>query len=1171
MPMSLPLPNPLLAALRIAISESVVLLAAVAGLSTNGIAQTSSTGAITGIAVDPSGAVVSTANVTLVKVNTGEKIFTSSDSVGRFGFLLLKPGPYQLCASKVHFAVTCRSDIEVDVTETLNVELRLTLATVPSQTEVRAEPLKLQTENVALGQVVDAAAVTGLPLATRNFAQIATLSPGVLAGVSNAGELGLGGTALSQTSKSTDGIFVHGLRSYENNWQLDGVSVSDVQSSGSASGGIPIPNPDSIEEFKVQTGLYDAAYGRYAGANVSVITKSGGNEYHGDIFEFFRNDALNANDFFRNRTLQPRPVLKQNQFGFALGGPFKKENLFFFGSYQGTRQVNGLAAGQARIACAASLSTPPLTDDRTPEGLGRLFGGMAGAKGGVAVNADGSNINPSALSILNFKLPNGTLLIPTPQTVDPSRAFAGQGFSSFSQPCHFDEDQFLTNVDYVASRKTRISARFFFADDMQVAEFPGNRFNPTSNIRGFASPGDYGFRTFSGAFSHAFSNTRLNEARLGFARTNSTTASNAPFKWSDVGVAETEVNATNEMPNLNIAGSVAFASAFPLDFAQNSFSVSDTLSIVHGSQAFRVGGSLTRFQDNHREVGIGSFVQFLSWPDFLLGLNAKDNGTGVFSNVFSSQDYYGQFDREYRAWEGSAFAQADYRVLCALTLIIGLRYERLGQFEDKLGRNSGFDVSKTDPNPPATGSLAGYIVASNFTGDVPPGVQRAANRFANDGAGQNTIAPRIGFAWQPLPNTIRLVLRAGYGQYFSRPSGQVFFQSSGGAPFALPRSSVGPANAGATFQSPFPLPFPAADSFPMFPPYSPTTATSILAVAPGFRSSIVQQFSLNAQQEPRGGWLLEVGYVGTRGTHLQRLRSLNQAAASSPETPIRDTSANTVTNIARRVPILGIPANSLQEVESEGNSWYNGLEASATKSLTHGLQFLGSYTFSKSLDTDGADVNSTSAGTALTLGNQNSPRQRWGRSSFSRTHRFVFSGVWMIPGPAQGLPRSIFGGWTASAIPTIQSGTALTVADANSANVFGISQDRAQLSGSCGKNRLVKSGSIATKLSGYFIASCFTTPPIIGDDGLGTGFGNSATGIVDGPGQANLDLALAKLFTSAWPREKTLITFRTEFYNALNHPQFANPDSTFTSPTFGVISAIAVNPRVVQFALKIAF
>jgi hypothetical protein len=207
-----------------------------------------------------------------------------------------------------------------------------------------------------------------------------------------------------------------------------------VQGTGAASGGVPIPNPDAIQEFKVQTALYDASYGRYAGANISVITRSGSNAYHGGMFEFLRNDVLNANDFFANQTGQRRPSLKQNQFGFDIGGPIRKDKLLFFGSYQGTRQVNGVAAGQARTGCTASLSTPPLTNDRSAAALGKLFAGMTGALGGAAVKADGSNINPVALALLNFKLPDGTFLIPTPQTIDPTKSFATQGFSFLSQP-----------------------------------------------------------------------------------------------------------------------------------------------------------------------------------------------------------------------------------------------------------------------------------------------------------------------------------------------------------------------------------------------------------------------------------------------------------------------------------------------------------------------------------------------------------------------------------------------------------------------------------------------------------------------------------------------------------------------------------------------------------------
>jgi Carboxypeptidase regulatory-like domain/TonB dependent receptor len=1122
--------------------------------------------------MDPTGAVLPGAAVRLVSHETGAIELVTTDEEGRFSFPLLRPGEYQVQASRSGAVdLVATATITVHVTETVQLELHPRLATLSNSLKVSAQPALVQTENAALGRVVNERAVSDLPLVTRNFAQIASLSPGVITGVSNAGELGLGGAALGQIAKSNDGIFAHGMRSYDNNWQLDGISVSDVQASGAGSGGIPIPNPDTIQEFKVQTGLYDAAYGRYAGANISVVTKSGSDEYHGSMFEFFRNDVLNANDFFRNQTNQPRPALKQNQFGAVLGGPIKKDRLFLFGSYQGTRQVNGLAAGQSRIACEATLSLPPLTDDRTRGALGKMFGGMTGALGGVAVNADGSNINPVAMALLNFKLPNGSFLIPTPQSVDPSKPLSSQGFSNLSQPCRFEEDQFSSNVDYLFSQRSKISARFFFAENSRTVAFPGNFFNPTPNTSGFSSPGVGGNRVFSIAHTYAMSNTLLNDLRFGYIRARSRTESRAPFRWSDVGVTEGEMNDTDKLPNLNILGSVAFATAFPYTFVQNSFVFNDTLSLVHGAHSMRSGGSVTRIQDNFADPGIGSFVQFLSWPDFLLGLNATANGTDTFSNVFASVDDFGFFDREYRIWEGSAFAQDDYRVRKSLTLNIGVRFERLGYFGDRLGRNSSFDISRADPNPPPSGSIAGYVVASNFPGTVPSGVYKANNTFASDGKGQNTIAPRIGFAWQILPDWGRFVLRGGYGMYFSRPTVQAFFQNFNGAPFGLPRLIVGAVNADAAFQSPFSEPFPTPESFPVFPSYAPGRATTIFTIASRLRPGTVQQFSLSLQAELAKDLLLEVGYAGARGTQLQRQRSVNQALESSPAAPIRGTITNTVANIPLRVPISGVPADSLQLSEWAGSSWYNGLEASLTRRLHSGLQFLASYTFSKTLDTDGADINGSGAGIVVTLGDQNSPKQRWGRASFDRTHRFVFSETWDLPSPKSGLRHAALGGWNLAAILTIQSGTALTIGDTNAQNVFGISEDRAELTGNCTRNQFVRTGSIASKLNAYFNASCFTNPPVIGEDGIGTAFGNSPTGLVDGPGQANLDVALSKSVGIKWPRETSELQFRAELFNALNHPQFDNPDSNFSSPTFGTITNTSVSARVGQLALRLEF
>ena len=1108
--------------------------------------------------------------VYLTQANGELRKSSVSDERGRFAFVLLPPDTYRLQAEKGDFEPLSLSDLQISVTETLRVALHLRLSTRIEHVEAVSDPGVLQTDSFASGQVVDNGVITELPLVTRNFAQIIGLSAGVTVRVTNAGELGLGGTPLSQIAKSNDGIYVHGARSYDNNFILDGISVSDVQGSSSGSGGIPLPNPDAIEEFKVQTGLYDAGFGRYAGASTSLITKTGSGTYHGALFEFVRNNLLNANDFFLNKTRQARPDLKQNQLGVTLGGPIKKKELFLLGSYQGTWQTNGLAAGQARVACTANLTMPPLTNDRSPAALGKLFGGMTGTMGGVAVNRDGSNINPVAIALLNLKSADGNYLIPTPHSVDPSKSFALQGFSTFAQPCHFRENQMLVNTDYVASSKSRFAERFFLSDESETISFPGNGLNPSGNIPGFPSPAFSGFRVVSLANTYVLTDRWLNQIRFGYVRARTRTGAMSAFKWSDVGVAEGEMNRNNELPSLNILGSISVASGFPRTITQNSYIFDDVLSIVYGAHILQAGGSTTRVDDNLSLVGLGSFLDFLSWPDFLLGLNGASNGTG-FSNVFASFDVFGLTDREYRAWEGSSFVQDNYRAARALTLNIGLRYEHLGQFSDQLGRNSSFAFNKANANPPGAGSVDGYIVASNFRGAVPQGVLRANNTFGNYGRGQNAIAPRIGFAWQVWRHKTPLVLRGGWGTYYSRTTGQAFYQNVFGAPFSEFRLNSGAANASATLQTPFAQPFPGPDSFPSFPAYSPTTRTTIYSVSPDFRPAIIQQFSLNVQVELHPGWLLETAYVGTRGTHLVRQRSLNQALSANSDSPMGDITSNTLANVSQRVPIPGVPPDSLLVMESEGNSWYNALEVSGKKHLSHRFEFLASYTFSKTLDTDGADINSTSTGNALTLGNQNYPGQRWGRASFDCRHRFVFSTIWTLPTPVHRLQRAIAGGWSLAAVAVIQSGNALTIAYTNSKNLFGISEDRAQLSGRCSNGQLVTGGSVKSKVNDYFNLSCFTTPPVIGADGIGTAFGNSGTGIVDGPGQENLDIALSKTIELKWPVENSRVQLRAEFFNAFNHPQFSNPDTNFASTTFGVISSTSVNARVGQCAIKFIF
>ena len=947
---------------------------------------------------------------------------------------------------------------------------------------------------------------------------------------------------------------------------MNGVSIIDMQAAGTLSGGIAIPNPDTIQEFKVQTSQYDASFGRNAGANVDVITKGGTNEFHGSLWEYFRNNDLNANTFFGNETGQPRPVLKQNQFGFTLGGPIVKDKLQFFGSYQGTRQRNGIDPN-----CSGSIAEPPFTNDRSAAALGKLFAGQTGALGGTAILADGSNINPVALSLLNLKLPDGQYVIPTPQTVssNPNVPFDAQGFSAFSVACPYTENQFMTNADYEQSAKSRFSARFFFANSTLTDTLPVN------NIVGGSSPPGYplntinNFRNFSLTHTYVISPTLLNQAEIAYMRTVGIINQNEAFTFSQIGA--TVPASDNGIPEIAIdypspTGLVTGGNGQSGASKKNTYTLQDSLSWSLGKQTLRFGGGAVRWQNPIESFHFPAELAYLSWADFLLGENGTQNGTG-FSNVIASLDLQGLLDRNFIAWEGNAYAQDDIKVTSRLTINLGLRYDRLGYEADTLGRNAGFNPGLANPNPPASGTLAGITVPANFSGGtIPAGVTQLSNNYSINGDGMNTWNPRVGFAWQ-LPYTDRVVLRGGYGVYHSPSDGQQFIQALFAPPFGELRLLSAQGNAAATDQVPLPLNVP---TFPAFVPYSPTTSASITFIAPNFRPPIVQQYSLGLQAQLTHSLVLEVGYSGSRGLHLITTRSINQALNATPENPIRDQTSDTLANLPLRVPFEGWGPSSMVQYETSGASWYNALLVSLNKRFSHGLQFQASYTYSKDLTT--AYFASTGGNGGIAYGDQNNPTSRYGPDNFIRPQRFVVNYSYELPRPrtSNAFVQQTLGGWIVTGVTTIQDGHPLAVTYSNSANIYGITSDRAQLSGTCTASQYVNPGSVTSKLDSYINASCFTTPPIVSPDG-GMAFGNSGVGILKGPGQFNFDLAFIKRFSLSWPKEHANLDFRAEFYNLFNHPQFSDPDNNYGDPTFGVISSTNVAPRIVQFALKFSF
>jgi Carboxypeptidase regulatory-like domain/TonB dependent receptor/TonB-dependent Receptor Plug Domain len=1131
--------------------------------------QNAGTGAIAGVVTDPTGAVIKGAAVKVTNNLTGETRTAVSAAGGNYTEPLLSPGTYTVEASKAGFKNTSYRAITVSVTEILTLNIQLQVGSVQETIEVTVQGEQLQTETSAAGRVADSLVVESMPLVTRNFTQIIGLSTGVSSDVMSGGELGRGGG-----SNGGDAFVTAGGNNNDNNFQMNGVEVNDFQQSGSFSGGVAVPNPDAIEEFKVQSGQYDASYGRDAGANVNVVTKTGGNQFHGSVFEFLRNDALNANDWFLNRNGVPRQVLRQHQYGMTFGGPIVKNKLLFFTSYQGTRQTNGVDP-----TCSTTFTTAPLTNDRSAAALGAQFylqktfiQELLGPGVGPSVAQDGSNISPQALALLQMKLPNGQYLYPTPQTVA-----SGVGSYSVSNPCTFYEEQFMTNADWIQSDKSQWQVRFFFANSSQQNTLP------VASLGGATAPGfpyvtKEHFRNFSLTYNHTFSSNLLNQIEIGYHRQGSSDIQQEAFTYPQIGV--TIGGQFDENPAISVAGLPTLGgNGQTVVLAQNTYVLQDTVAWQKGHHALRFGGGVTRPQDNMVNFQFLGGLIFLTVPDFLLGQAGEPYGL-PFGNVFGSIDLPMDSSREWRVWDANAYFQDDYKVNSRLTLNLGLRYERLGDVSDALGRTANFNQYTADPNPPPGGSFQGILVNSNYKGPaLPTGVLKGNNKLGIAGIGQNTWNPRIGFAWK-VPGGDKVVLRGGYGVAHVHLGGQSFLQTVSNQPWGLIREQLG-TDPAVTFANPFA--FPGQPSiFPAFTPYSPTSTLSPTTFNYNFRPATIHRYSLNVQTEIRKDMMLEIGYVGTRGLHLMQ-QVLPDQALDATKSPIRGQTDNTLANLLQRVPLEGFGISSWKQINSEGASWYNGLEASLTKRFSHGLQFLASYTWAKQLSTDFS--SSTSPNGGVSIGNQYLQSARYGPDLFVRPQRFVVSYVYAPPffEHRGALLRNTLSGWKIAGVTTIQDGHPLAVENTNAFNLYGINgpdQDFAQLAPNCTVSQVRTSGSVQSKINNYINKSCFIKPDgsnyyqVISSDG-GTAFGNTRPGIIHGPAQNNTDLSLIKNFSPKWPNETAAVEFRAELFNAFNHPQFSDPgysvDGVVNNASFGIISGTAVAPRIAQFALKLSF
>ena len=1127
-------------------------------------AQSQTTGRIAGSVTDEKGGALPGAEVTVTNKATGETRTVVADDTGHYIVPLLSSGSYTVSASANGFKKFIAEDVKVAITETTTLDPSLVVGAVSESVTVNAAPQLAQTEGPQLGRVVDGRTVAELPLATRNFTQILGLSPGAATYLPDNTSVG----------RNSQNISVNGARVTNNNFQINGIDANSMGTNSAPS--LAVPAPETIQEFKVQTSLYDATFGRSGGGNIQAVTKSGGNDFHGGAYGFLRNARFNANNPFLIASGVPRPVLTRKVLGGYLGGPIKHDKLFFFGSFQATRERNG--ASIINSLSSNVLVDPRLTNDRSAATLQATYG---------------FPINPVALSLLNVKLANGSFLIPTPT--------AANGTYTGSTPSVFNENQFNANLDYRYNDKNTFAFKLYYSNAPQTLVLP-SFLGGGPNVPGFGNFQQNNNRLATMQFTHIFSPTLFNEFRAGYNFIRVDATPQEPVTDSSVGITRSNANLFPGLGLVQInpaAGGITIGTSATIDVRATapSTTLADTLSITHGNHNLRFGGEF-RYNENNYVLNFFTRgqIQFANFTNFLLGAPSF--------TVFGS----GIGNRSLRASDYNFFAQDDWKVSRNLTLNIGLRYELDLPPYDTRGRLATFDPALYVPRPAIGGAvvgppIGGYVQAGNVIPayDVAS-IPNVGKRVVNS-VDPNNFAPRIGFAYSPLESG-KLVLRGGYGIFYSRTSFQYITLNVIAPPTYVFGVSVAP---------PITNPFFPAPPTSAFPTLVPGVALSGTLFDRNIRTPYLHQYNINVQYEIAKDYLLEVGYVGTQGEKLFRQVGINQARLASPSNPITNAvtgaviTTNTPGNAASRAPYQGVSINGFFQNQTSAFSAYNSLQASLTRRFSNGLQFLASYTLAKSLDNASGQGGGPGAGgvlnpgavgeTSISLGDQRSFDANTGRSDFDRKHRFVFSALYDLPtgGWAKGSAgKLLLGGWQLGTIATSMSGLPIDVVDTASGSFYGLSGGSAALA----RPNLIGDPH-ANVPAGYFFNPLAFARPVVAAGAIipssggtatagavGTDIGNLRRNILRGPHQNNIDFSVIKRFRF---RESKSIEFRTEFFNLFNMVNYANPISDLNAVPganfladgtinpalgagrFGRIISTSSNPRLIQFGLKFNF
>jgi hypothetical protein len=1108
---------------RIAAPFSVMVILAIGILSASNASAQVSGATLSGTITDPSGAAIAGAKVSVTNKATGVIRDVTSDDAGFYSAPNLLPGPYEVAASASGFSTTKQSDLTLTVgaQQSLNLSLRIGDA---RQTVVVSEAAPLvQLSNSTIKAEVESTTIRELPLNGRDWASLATLTPGVNAIET---QMPFEGGAVRGNRGFGAQLTISGGRPTQNNYRLDGNSINDYGNGGPGSViGVNL-GVDAIQEFSVLTGNYSAEYGKTSGGVVNAISKSGTNAFHGDMYEFLRNQKLDAADFFTNASHQTKAALRRNQFGAAAGGPIRKDRTFIFGDYEGIRQSKGVAGISYAVPSDAARAGHLVSGDvKVDPNIVKYLGLYPHATGSVSGNK-------------GFYTPHGVQVV--------------------------KEDYYTTRVDHKISDKNSLFGTYMYDTNPFTQPDALENLNILSQtVRHIAALEE----------SHIFSPNLVNSARLGFNR--NAVINYRPASASNPLSADPSLGAfpNVENPSTRIGG--GFQTLQPGLHAGytlhnwNSFQFYDDAFLTRGTHSLKFGFAVERmrynFFQNYNPLGIWRFKDLASFltnqPTSLEGaLPERLNLRGLRQTLFGG------------------YAQDDWRVRRNLTLNIGLRYEMTTVINEVQGKITNL-ANFTDPLP--------YCQTTNPSLTLvfgKPGCTGVAPYYTNPT--KLNFEPRFGFAWDPRGDG-KTAVRGGFTIFDVLPlPGYFFSQQSIETPFLEVGvvSGLTPANAiGVTADQP-------NSAFRKMGPGSLTGAF----LEPHPRRNYVEQWNINVQHQITSSLTATVGYVGSHGVHMMIRGDDGDMVLPT------QTSAGFLWPFNPTGKDLRINRNfgAIRYMSYGTDASYAALLVNIQKRLSHGFQVGASYTYSKSMDSSSATIAGDAFSNTLTSWFWFAPQISHSVSDFNVPHSVAINGIWQVPGPRTGFARAVLGGWEMGSILKLNNGIPTTPViggdplgvQNNGSDTFSIPS---RVAGCDPINHNYKSSPGGVFL-GYINTSCFTLPkatPEIASQCMpfsatlpGTCanlLGDAGRNSIIGPSLVNLDFSLYKNFAVKKISESFSVQFRAEFFNILNHANFAPPlpiQSGAASALFnangtptggGGLTTLVTQPRDIQFALKV--